>query len=182
MLKLKPVSRNAITFIREENAIFEENLDAKFLVGPITTPKFSNSVSRLNLNNRILHLLVSYIIRPFGSKHSTVSVEDMWFMYHIKRMTLIDLAHFIFKDMDSLTKRVRNNRVHGMAISQMLGQWKVDISIDKPIMSNEVKFLDKGNLGRIGFKYDATKNGWVKEERAQEEAQVNQSMLNALPP
>ncbi|EOY21635.1 Uncharacterized protein TCM_013608 [Theobroma cacao] len=67
----------------EENAISKEELNAEFLVGPVTIAKFPNSVSRLSLNDRILHLIVAYKIRPFGIEHVLVTLEEMWFMYHI---------------------------------------------------------------------------------------------------
>lgn len=142
ILKLKPTNRDAITHINEKNAISEEELKGEFLVGPITFVKYPNSNTRLDVNEKILHLLVAQILRPFNYKSNTVTFKDMWFMHHIKRCTPIELAHFVYRDMELLSRGKRNNLPYGMAISEILEKMKIDTSVDKPIMAKKVNYLD----------------------------------------
>lgn len=47
--------------------------------------KIHNFCTCLSLMDQLLHLIVSHILLPIGSKHSIVSDEDLRFMHHIKR-------------------------------------------------------------------------------------------------
>lgn len=118
LLKLKPTSKDALTQMTKENVVLKEELLMKFMVNLATIVKFPNSPTRLRVNDRILHLIVKSTLRPFGLKITKVTIEKMWYVHHIKKCTPIDLAQFIYRDMETLERGARNNLAYGMAISR----------------------------------------------------------------
>lgn len=154
VLKLKPTSKNAIIYMGEEDFLSKEEQNVEFFVRPTTFVKFPNSASRLSTHDKILHLIVSHNIKPFKTKHATMITKEMWFMYHIKRSTPINLAQFNFKDMRYLVRGAKNNVVYGMVVSKLIRKLKIDTSTDKSKLYNKIKILLKNTLGRMGYEYN----------------------------
>lgn len=63
-----------------------------------------------------------------------------------------------------LVRGVRNNLIYGMVVSELMEKLKVSMNLDKPIMQNKIKFLDRSTFIRMGSEYDATSNKWVKKK------------------
>ena len=46
-----------------------------------TIKTIKNQARNLSLEDRILHIFISHVLRPFGTKYSTIQDTDYWWLY-----------------------------------------------------------------------------------------------------
>ena len=53
-------------------------------------------VAKLSMHDKLLHLIVTHVLAPFGTQYSTIHKQDYWWMHMIKRKINPTLPAFIF--------------------------------------------------------------------------------------
>ena len=120
------------------------------------------SVGGLKLDERLVAFIVSWILTPRGSNHSTLSEEDLLLIYCIMNKVKINWIHIIKDHMQKSMRLCDFHYPYAILISNFLHYFEMDIEgklaeVIKP--SNEI---NSGSLSKMRF----TKIGgrWVSKD------------------
>ncbi|XVF86247.1 hypothetical protein PTKIN_Ptkin18bG0025200 [Pterospermum kingtungense] len=118
----------------------------------------------LKMHDRLLHLIVTYILTPSGTSYSVIQKQDYWLMSMIKSGKKPNLPGLIFNDMLRIVEATETcTLLYGMLLSLMFAKLKVDTSCDLPIMHQSMMVIGKRFVHSYGYRQN--KNGeWVKKE------------------
>ena len=120
------------------------------------------SVGGLKLDERLIAFIVSWIITPRRSNHSTLSEEDLLLIYCIMNKVKLNWIHII---KDHMQKAIRLSEFHypyAILISKFLHYFEVDIEEELDEILKPSSWINSGSLSKMGF----TKigGGWVSKD------------------
>jgi len=120
------------------------------------------SVGGLKLDERVLALIVTWILTPRGSNHFVLTEEDLVYIYCIIKKIKINWIHIIKEHMQ---KAMRLNDYHYpyvVLISKFLLYFEVNLEDESSELVKSTQEINNGSLSKMGF----TKiNGkWVSKE------------------
>ncbi|XVF50599.1 hypothetical protein PTKIN_Ptkin04bG0114500 [Pterospermum kingtungense] len=118
----------------------------------------------LKMHDRLLHLIVTYILTPSGTSYSVIQRRDYWLMAMIKSGKKPNLPGLIFNDMLRIVEATEPcTLLYGMLLSLMFAKLNVDTSCDLGIMHQSMTVIGKRSVHSFGYRQN--KNGeWVKKE------------------
>ncbi|GMI93041.1 hypothetical protein HRI_002973400 [Hibiscus trionum] len=144
----------------------DEGLDDENALGHV----LSGSVTALNAQDRILHLMVSWWLRPSGGKYSTIrQVDDFWIRCFRERKRP-NLARIMFAEIVYLVQHCHTTLVtsftYGTTLSYFFLQKDIDCSHDFPTPLTDP--IGERSLARGKFHYF---NGrWLRLSKLPSEA------------
>ena len=94
-----------------------------------TLPFAYTLVAKLGMHDRLLHLIVTHVLAPFGIQYFTIRKQDYWWMHMIKSKISPNLPTFIFSYMIKVVKNIDFNLVYGMAFSAVFFHLGIDTSV-----------------------------------------------------
>ena len=118
--------------------------------GPVALRTLHNKASLLPPVDRLLHLILSHVLRPYGTKHTVLSDPDYWWLHMIQSGTRPNLAYFIFADL-VLCVRGCHSLLHGMALSYYFETQGLDLSCDPGIMVTSYRYIGRKSMGLAGY-------------------------------
>ena len=133
------------------------------------------SVGGLKLDERLVAFIVSWILTPRGSNHSTLSEEDLPMIYCIMNKVKINWIHTIKEHMRKAMRFCDFHYPYAILISKFLHYFEVDIEgelaeVIKP--SNEINSgsLSKMRFTKIGGRWVSKYGGTIEGNEAEEAA------------
>jgi len=119
-------------------------------------------VRGLKLGERLIAFIVSWIVTPKGSNHSTLSKEDLLLIYCIKDKVKLNWIHII---KDHMQKAIRLSDFHypyAILISKFLHYFEVDIEEELAEIVKPSSEINSGSLSKMRF----TKIGgrWISKD------------------
>ena len=108
-------------------------------------------VGGLKLDERLIAFIVSWIITPRGSNHSTLSEEDLLLIYCIMNKVKINWIHTI---KDHIQKAIRLSDFHypyAISVSKFLHYFEVDIEEELAEIIKPSSEINSGSLSKMGF-------------------------------
>ena len=109
------------------------------------------SVRGLKLDERLIAFIVSWIITPRGTNHSTLSEEDLLLIYCTMNKVNINWIHTI---KDHMQKAMRLSDFHypyAILISKFLHYFEVNIEEELAEIINPSSEINSGSLSKMGF-------------------------------
>ena len=85
------------------------------------------SVGGLKLNERLLALIVTWILTPRGSNHSVLTEEDLVYIYWIISKVKINWIHIIKEHMQKSMRLSDYHYPYAILISKFLNYFEVDL-------------------------------------------------------
>ncbi|XVF72012.1 hypothetical protein PTKIN_Ptkin12aG0087300 [Pterospermum kingtungense] len=118
----------------------------------------------LKMHDRLLHLIVTYILTPLGTSYSVIQRRDYGLMFMIKSGRKPNLPTLIFNDILRIVEATEPcTLLYGMLLSLIFAVLKVDTSCDLPIMHQSMTVIEKRSVH--SYRYRQNKNSeWVKNE------------------
>ena len=96
---------------------------------PDTIKTVNNQARYLSFEDRVLHIFISHVLRPFGIKYSIIRDTDYWWLYMLKKKKT-NLTWFILNDLLRVVQGKEKTLVFGMVISFYLKKSGIDVSCD----------------------------------------------------
>jgi len=145
--------------------IVEEFNKMQFYKGCLKNPhsKVRNfSVGGLKLEESLIAFIVSWILTPRGSNHSTLSEEDLLLIYCIMNKVKINWIHTIKEYTQKSMRLCDFHYPYAILISKFLHYFEVDIEGELVEVIKPSSEINSGSLCKIGF----TKIGgrWVSKD------------------
>jgi len=100
------------------------------------------SVGGLKLNERLLALIVTWILTPRGSNHSVLTEEDLVYIYCIMSKVMINWIHIIKEHMQKSMRLSDYHYPYAILISKFLNYFEVNLEVetsDLVKLTHEVK-------------------------------------------
>jgi len=119
-------------------------------------------VGGLKLDERLIAFIISWMVTPRGSNHSTLLEEDLVLIYYIMNKVKLNWIH-IFKDhMQKATRLSDFHYPYAILISKFLHYFEVDLEEELSEVVNPSSEINSGSLRKMGF----TKIGgrWVSKD------------------
>jgi len=120
------------------------------------------SVGRLKLDERLIALIVSWIITPRGSNHSTLSEEDLLLIYCIMNKVKLNWIHIIKDHMQKVIRLSHFQYPYAILISKFLHYFEVDIEEELDEIIKPSSEINNGSLSKMGFTKIVGK--WVRKD------------------
>jgi len=119
-------------------------------------------VRGLKLNERLVALIVSWILTPRGSNHSTLSEEDLVLICCIMNKIKLNWIHIIKDHMQKATRLCDFCYPYSILITKFLQYFEVDLEEELAEVVKSSSEVNSGSLSKMGF----TKiNGfWVSKD------------------
>jgi len=130
------------------------------------------SVGGLKLDERLVSFIISWMVTPRGSNHSTLSEEDNVLIYCIMHKVKLNWIH-IFKDhMQKSTRLSDYHYPYVVLISNFLHYFEVDLEEELSEIVKPTSEINNGTLSKMRF----TKIGgrWVRKDGDQASSSGNQ--------
>jgi len=145
--------------------VMEDFNKIQFYKGCLKNPhsKVRNfSIEGLKLDERLVAFIVSWIITPRGSNHSTLSEEDFLLIYCIMNKVEINWIHTIKEHMQKTMRLCDFHYPYAILISKFLHYFEVDIEGELAEVIKPSSEINSGSLSKVGF----TKIGgrWVSKD------------------
>ena len=123
------------------------------------------SVGGLKLNERLMALIVTWILTPRGSNHSVLTKEDLAYIYYIMNKVKINLIHIIKEHMQKSMRLSDYHYPYAILISKFLNYFEVDLEEETFELVKSTHEVSNGSLSKMGF----TKIGgrWVRKDGEQ---------------
>jgi len=120
------------------------------------------SVGGLKLDERLVAFIVSWILTPRGSNHSTLSGEDLLMIYCIMNKVKINWIHIIKEHMQKAMRLCDFHYPYAILISMFLHYFEVDIEGELAEVIKPSSEINSGSLSKMGFtKIDGR---WVSKD------------------
>ena len=120
------------------------------------------SVGGLKLDERLLALIVTWILTPRGSNHSVLIEEDLVYIYCIMKKIIINWIHII---KDHVQKAMRLSDYHypyAVLISKFLLYFEVNLEDESSELVKSTQEMNNGSLSKMGFTKISGK--WVSKD------------------
>jgi len=120
------------------------------------------SVGGLKLNERLLALIVTWILTPRGSNHFVLTEEDLVYIYCIMSKVKINWIHIIKEQMQKSMRLSDYHYPYAILISKFLNYFEVNLDDEISELVKLTHEVNNGSLSKMGF----TKiNGrWVSKD------------------
>ena len=82
------------------------------------------------MHDRLLHLIVTLVLAPFGTQYAIIRKQDYWWMHMIKKKNCPNLPAFIFSDMMKVVQHLESSLVYGMVLSAVFRHLGIDTRCD----------------------------------------------------
>jgi len=109
------------------------------------------SVGGLKLDERLIAFILSWIITPRGSYHSTLSKEDLLLIYCIMNKVKINWIHTIKDHMQKFIRLRDFHYPYAILISKFLHYFEVDIEEELDEIIKPSSEINSGSLSKMGF-------------------------------
>ena len=120
------------------------------------------SVGGLKLDERLLALIVTWILTPRGSKHSVLTEEDLVYIFCITKKVKINWIHIIKEHMQKAMRLGDYHYPYAVLISKFLLYFEVNLEDETSELVKSTQELNNGSLSKMGF----TKVGgkWISKD------------------
>jgi len=120
------------------------------------------SIGGLKLNERLLALIVTWILTPRGSNHFVLTEEDLVCIYCIMSKVKINWIHIIKEHMQKSMRLSDYHYLYAILISNFLNYFEVNLDDETSELVKSTQEVNNGSLSNMGF----TKiNGrWVSKD------------------
>ena len=120
------------------------------------------SVGGLKLDERVLALIVIWILTPRGSNHFVLIEEDLVYIYCIMKKIKINWIHIIKEHMQKAMRLSDYHYPYGVLISKFLLYFEVNLEDETSELVKSTQDMNNDSLRKMGF----TKiNGkWVSKD------------------
>ena len=81
------------------------------------------------MHDRLLHLIVTHVLAPFGTQYAIIRKQDYWWIHMIKKKHCPNLPAFIFSDMMKVVQHRESTLVYGMVLSVVFRHLGIDIIV-----------------------------------------------------
>ena len=109
------------------------------------------SVGGLKLDERLIAFIVSWIITPRGSNHSTLYEEDLLLIYCIMNKVKLNWIHIIKEHMQNAIRLSDFHYPYVILISKFLHYFEVDIEGELAKIIKPSSEINSGSLRKMGF-------------------------------
>ncbi|KAH1130590.1 hypothetical protein J1N35_001968 [Gossypium stocksii] len=122
--------------------------------------------SELNVCDRVLHLIITWILHPI-SKHAVLRSTSYWWIdcFHSNRH--LDLAIILFNEKTKIIGKELSSNVtlpFGTYVSYIFTRLNIPTNVDPP-MSVRLQLISFAALHRVGFKLNPLIENWVKDDQ-----------------
>ena len=119
-------------------------------------------VGGLKLYERVLALIVTWILTPKGSNHFVLTEEDLVCIYYIMKKVKINWIHIIKEHMQKSMRLSDYHYPYAILISKFLLYFEVNLEDETSELVKSTQEVNNGSLSKMGF----TKiNGrWVSKD------------------
>ena len=120
-------------------------------------------VGGLKLNERLLTLIVTWILTPRGSNHSVLTKEDLVYIYCIMNKVKIIWIHIIKEHMQKSMRLSDYHYPYAVLISKFLLYFEVNLEDETSELVKSTLEVNNGSLSKMGFtkiKRKMGKKGW----------------------
>jgi len=109
------------------------------------------SVGGLKLNERLLALIVTWILTPRGSNHSVLTEEDLVYIYFIMNKVKINWIHIIKEHMQKAMRLRDYHCPYAVLISKFLLYYEVNLEDETSELVKSTLEVNNGSLSKMGF-------------------------------
>ncbi|EOY22059.1 Uncharacterized protein TCM_014250 [Theobroma cacao] len=96
-----------------------------------------------------------------SSNYSTITTENLWFLFNIKLNCRIDLTKFIMDDMVRTIQGDIKNLLYGMLISEIIDYFNVDTRCDPSKNHALFNLIDEHSIKKLDFEF--RNNNWSRK-------------------
>ena len=123
------------------------------------------SVGGLKLNERLMAVIVTWILTPRGSNHSVLTVEDLVYIYCFMSKFKINWIHIIKEHMHKSMRLSDYHCPYAILISKFLNYFEIYLEEETSELVKSTHEVNNGSLSKMGF----TKIGgrWVSKDGEQ---------------
>jgi len=119
-------------------------------------------VGGLKVDQRLLGMIVTKILVPRGSNHSTLNKGDLILMYYIQHNIQVDWI-YVFRHHMLKAKRLTNFRLpYVVLVSKFIEYFGIDVEDELEESTGLLNYTSNQNLHKIGF--INVGNGWTTAE------------------
>jgi len=120
------------------------------------------SVGGLRLDERLLALIVTWILNPRGSNHSFLTEEDLVYIFCIMKKIRINWIHIIKEHMQKAMRLSDHHYPYVVLVSKFLLYFEVNLEDETSELVKSTQELNNGSLSKMGF----TKVGgkWISKD------------------
>jgi len=120
------------------------------------------SVGGLKLDERLLALIVTWILTPRGSNHSVLTEEDLVYIFCIMKKIKINWIHIIKEHMQKSMRLSDYHYPYAVLVSKFLLFFEVNLEDETSELVKSTQELNNGSLSKMGF----TKVGgkWISKD------------------
>ena len=109
------------------------------------------SVGGLKLNERLLALIVIWILTPRGSNHSVLTEEDLVYIYCIMNKVKINWIHIIKEHMQKEMRLSDYHYPYVVLIYKLLLYFEVNLEDETSELVKSTLEVNNGSLSKMGF-------------------------------
>ena len=108
-------------------------------------------VGGLKVDQRLFAMIITKIIVPHGSNHSTLNEGDLILMYYIQHNVLVDWI-FVLCDQMLKAKRLTNFRLpYVVLVSKFIKYFRIDVEDELKESTRLLNQTSNQNLRKMGF-------------------------------
>jgi len=120
------------------------------------------SIGGLKLYERLLALIVTWILTPKGSNHSVLTEEDLVYIYCIMNKVKINWIHIIKEHMQISMRLSDYHYPYGVLISKFLLYFEVNLEDETSELVKSTLEVNNGSLSKMGF--NKINGRWVSKD------------------
>ena len=109
------------------------------------------SVGGLKLDERLLALIVTWILTPRGSNHSVLTEEDLVYIFCIMKKIKINWIHIIKEHMQKAMRLSDYHYPYAVLVSKFLLYFEVNLEDETSELVKSTQELNNGSLSKMGF-------------------------------
>jgi len=108
-------------------------------------------VGGLKLYERLLALIVTWILTPRGSNHSVLTEEDLVYIYSIMKKIRINWIHIIKEHMQKTMRLSDYHYPYAVLISKFILYFEVNLEDETSELVKSTQEMNNGSLSKLGF-------------------------------
>ena len=109
------------------------------------------SVGGLRLDERLLTLIVTWILTPRGSNHFVLTEEDLVYIYCIMKKIIINWIHIIKEHMQKTIRLSDYHYPYAVLISNFLLYFEVNLEDETSELVKSTQEMNNRSLSKMGF-------------------------------
>ena len=109
------------------------------------------SVGGLKLNERLIALIVTWMLKPRGNNHFVLVEEDLFYMYCIMNKVKINWIHIIKEHMQKSMRLSDYHYPYAVLISKFLNYFEVDLEEEQTKVVKSSLEVNNGSLSKMSF-------------------------------